>query len=101
MAKDVMANPPTRCLLEHDPEKLVLGLDPRMGAGFRKDHAQLRRTLSPDPRRVKQPSIVSPRQRIPARIKLCTNWRWNNTKATSSGAEVIRVAAVITDQSMP
>ena len=40
-------------------------------------------------------------QRIPARIKLCTNWRWNSRKATNSGAEVISVAAVITDQSMP
>ena len=59
------------------------------------------KTLSPDPRRVKEPPIVGLLQRMPARMKLCTNWRWNSRKATSSGAEVIRVAAVITDQSMP
>jgi hypothetical protein len=34
-------------------------------------------------------------------MKLCTNWRWNKRKATRRGAEVIKVAAVITDQSMP
>ena len=39
--------------------------------------------------------------RIPARMKLCTNWRWNSRKATSSGADVISVAAVMIDQSMP
>ena len=31
----------------------------------------------------------------------CTNWRWNSRKATSSGPELMRVAAVITDQSTP
>ena len=31
----------------------------------------------------------------------CTNWRWKSRNATSSGPEVIRVAAVITDQSTP
>ena len=31
----------------------------------------------------------------------CTNWRWNSRKPTSSGAEVISVAAVMIDQSMP
>ena len=40
-------------------------------------------------------------QRMPARMKLCTNWRWNNRNATSNGALVIRVAAVTIDQSMP
>ena len=34
-------------------------------------------------------------------MKLCTNCRWNNKKAMSSGAEVISVAAVMIDQSMP
>ena len=38
---------------------------------------------------------------MPARMKLCTNWRWNSRKAISSGAEVISVAAVMIDQSMP
>ena len=38
---------------------------------------------------------------MPARMKLCTNWRWNSRKATSSGPEVISVAAVMTDQSTP
>ncbi len=38
---------------------------------------------------------------MPARMKLCTNWRWNNRKPMSSGPEVMMVAAVITDQSMP
>ena len=41
------------------------------------------------------------RHRIPARKKLWMNWRWNSRKPTSSGAEVISVAAQITDQSMP
>ena len=31
----------------------------------------------------------------------CTNWRWKSRNATSRGAEVMRVAAVITDQSIP
>ena len=31
----------------------------------------------------------------------CTNWRWKRRKATRSGAEVMSVAAVITDQSTP
>ena len=39
--------------------------------------------------------------RIPARMKLCTNWRWNSRNATRSGPDVISVAAVITDQSTP
>ena len=34
-------------------------------------------------------------------MKLCTNCLWNSRKATSSGAEVISVAAVMIDQSMP
>ncbi len=34
-------------------------------------------------------------------MKLCTNCRWNSRKATSSGPDVISVAAQITDQSMP
>ena len=38
---------------------------------------------------------------MPARMKHCTNWRWNSRNATSSGAEVISVAAVMIDQSMP
>ena len=38
---------------------------------------------------------------MPARKKLCTNCRWNRMKATSSGAEVIKEAAQITDHSMP
>ena len=38
---------------------------------------------------------------IPARMKLCTNCRWNSRKATSSGALVMSVAAVTIDQSMP
>ena len=38
---------------------------------------------------------------MPARMKHCTNWRWKSRNATSSGAEVIRVAAVMIDQSMP
>jgi hypothetical protein len=38
---------------------------------------------------------------MPARMKLCTNWRWNSRKATSSGAEVMSVAAVMIDQSTP
>src|SRR5205823_4721239 len=39
--------------------------------------------------------------RIPARMKLCTNWRWKSRKAISSGPDVSRVAAVMTDQSTP
>ncbi|MNJ78214.1 hypothetical protein D3C77_759000 [compost metagenome] len=31
----------------------------------------------------------------------CTNCRWNSRKAINSGAADIRVAAVMTDQSMP
>ena len=31
----------------------------------------------------------------------CTNWRWNSRNATSSGAVVSSVAAVMIDQSMP
>ena len=38
---------------------------------------------------------------MPARMKLCTNWRWNSKKAIRSGAEVISVAAVMMDQSTP
>jgi hypothetical protein len=38
---------------------------------------------------------------MPARMKLCTNWRWNSRKATSSGPDVIKVAAVMMDQSTP
>ncbi|MNL85462.1 hypothetical protein D3C87_2137850 [compost metagenome] len=34
-------------------------------------------------------------------MKLCTNWRWNSKKASSSGAEVISVAAVMVDHSTP
>ena len=34
-------------------------------------------------------------------MKLCTNWRWNSRKAMRSGAAVIRVAAVMIDQSTP
>ena len=34
-------------------------------------------------------------------MKVCTNWRWNNRKPMSSGPDVMRVAAVIIDQSMP
>ena len=40
-------------------------------------------------------------QRMPARKKLWMKARWNSRKATISGAEVISVAAQITDQSMP
>src|SRR3984885_15047045 len=39
--------------------------------------------------------------RIPARMKLWTNCRWNSKKAISSGALVISVAAVTIDQSIP
>ena len=39
--------------------------------------------------------------RIPARMNDCTNWRWKSRNATSKGPEVMRVAAVTTDQSMP
>ena len=34
-------------------------------------------------------------------MKLCTNWRWKSRKPTSSGAEVMSVAAQMIDQSMP
>jgi len=34
-------------------------------------------------------------------MKLCTNCRWNSRNATSSGAVVSSVAAVMIDQSMP
>lgn len=34
-------------------------------------------------------------------MKDCTKSRWNSRNATSSGAAVSRVAALITDQSMP
>ena len=34
-------------------------------------------------------------------MKDWTNWRWNSRHATRSGAEVITVAAVMTDQSIP
>jgi len=40
-------------------------------------------------------------QRMPARMKLCTNWRWKSRKARSRGSVVISVAAVMIDQSMP
>ena len=40
-------------------------------------------------------------QRMPARMKLWTNWRWKSRKPTRSGAEVIKVAAVMMDQSTP
>ena len=39
--------------------------------------------------------------RMPARMNDCTNWRWNSRKATSKGPEVMRVAAVTIDQSIP
>jgi hypothetical protein len=38
---------------------------------------------------------------MPARMKLWTNWRWKSRKAISSGPEVMRVAAVMMDQSTP
>ena len=50
---------------------------------------------------VGSPGMWNIYQRIPARMKLCTNWRWKSRKAINSGADVIRVAAVTTDQSMP
>ena len=31
----------------------------------------------------------------------CTNWRWKSRNPTSRGADVIRVAAVMIDQSTP
>jgi hypothetical protein len=34
-------------------------------------------------------------------MKLCTNWRWKSRKAISRGAEVMRGAAVMIDQSTP
>ena len=34
-------------------------------------------------------------------MKLCTNCRWNRIKPTNSGADVIKVAAVMVDQSTP
>src|ERR1700733_2470251 len=46
-------------------------------------------------------AIVECVHRIPARMKLCTNWRWKSRNATSNGALVIKVAAVTMDQSMP
>src|SRR4051794_22112847 len=42
-----------------------------------------------------------PHQRMPARMKDCTNCRWNSRNANSSGAIVITVAAVMIDQSTP
>jgi hypothetical protein len=39
--------------------------------------------------------------RMPARMKLWTNCRWNKRNATSSGAAVSSVAAVMIDQSIP
>ena len=56
--------------------------------------------LEPD-RRLSARSGRSAGQRMPARMKLCTNWRWNRRKPRRRGPEVIRVAAQITDQSMP
>ena len=44
---------------------------------------------------------VNDHYRIPARMKLCTNCRWNRRNATSRGPDVSNVAAVITDQSTP
>ena len=38
---------------------------------------------------------------IPARMNDCTNCRWNSRNPTSSGADVISVAAVMIDQSTP
>src|SRR3954452_4681749 len=40
-------------------------------------------------------------QRMPVRRKLCTNCRWNSRNATSSGPDVINVAAPMIDQSIP
>ncbi len=37
----------------------------------------------------------------PARINDCTNWRWNNKKANSSGATASSVPAEMIDQSTP
>ena len=39
--------------------------------------------------------------RMPARMNDCTNWRWKSRKAASRGPEVMSVAAVTIDQSMP
>ena len=39
--------------------------------------------------------------RIPAGMKLWTNWHWKRRNANSRGAEVISVAAVMIDQSTP
>ena len=50
---------------------------------------------------VRKGAAPPPSQRMPARMKLCTNWRWKSRNATSSGPEVIRVAAVMMDQSTP
>src|SRR6185369_4078937 len=41
------------------------------------------------------------RYRIPALMKDCTNWRWKRRNASSRGAEVMSVAAVMIDQSIP
>ena len=38
---------------------------------------------------------------MPARMNDCTNCRWNRRKATSSGPEVMSVAAVMMAQSTP
>ena len=38
---------------------------------------------------------------MPARMKLCTSWRWNRWNAISRGPEVISVAAVITGAWIP
>ena len=38
---------------------------------------------------------------MPARMKDCTNWRWNSRNRISSGPLLRSVAAVITDQSIP
>lgn len=40
-------------------------------------------------------------QRMPARMKDCTNCRWNSRNPSSSGAEVINVAALMMAQSIP
>src|SRR5665213_4473 len=40
-------------------------------------------------------------QRMPARRNDCTNCRWNNRKATSSGAALSSVAAVMIDHWIP
>ncbi len=66
------------------------------------DHCQRHRPGVEDPLRGQLPPMTArAAQRMPARMKLWTNWRWKSRKAMRSGPEVMRVAAVMMDQSTP